>query len=158
MYHLSTEHRLIDKQTLPNNITHHISHYQIYGNAVVVTNTPEKMLPELRAAWLNLKREMREEIDSSTNKERKALLTNQLMYMQYCNFTNTPPIENPNEKVIVTSIEHLLEYAPICQTMYVTCPIEKADIHRATSWMPPYGLLVFYDFKSDRRQQKREQP
>lgn len=153
MHHLSTEHRILNNpETLADNIARLICHYQVYGKAVVVTDQPQKMLADLKSAWLDLKREMREEVASTKNEERKALLTNQLMYMQYCSFTNTPPIEDPSEKVIVTTVEHVLEYAPLCQTMYITCPIEIDEVHRASAWMPPYGLLVFYDIEEDKQE------
>jgi len=156
MHHLSTEHRILNNpKTLADNIARHICHYQVYGKAVVVTDQPQTMLADLKGAWLDLKREMREEIEYTKNKERKTLLTNQLMYMQYCSFTTTPPIEDPSEKVIVTTVEHVLEYAPVCQTMYIICPVERDEIHRASAWMPPYGLLVFYDAKKGVQQEER---
>ena len=144
MYNLSVEHRVLNKGSLSNNIACHIRKYQIYGKVVIVTKDPSKLLIDIKKEWQGLKQEMRAEIADISDSNRKSLLINQLMYMQNCTFTDKPPIEDPRENVVVTTIEGVLEWAPICQTMYITDAVESDELHRATAWMPPYGLLVTY--------------
>lgn len=146
MYHLSTEHIILkSKSSLVDNIAHHIREYQIYGRVVVITDSPPNLLAEIKEAWYDLKREMRREITHTKDSEHKSRLVNQLMYMQHCTFTDKPPIEETYEQVQVTTTQEVLRWAPTCQTMYVTCPMKPDEIHRATAWMPPYGLVVLYE-------------
>ena len=155
MNHLSTEHRYLDlpqkaaQISLAGNIVRHIREYQIYGRVVVVANNPEKLLAEMKKAWNNLKREMRHDIDNLNDSNRKSLLINQLMYMQQCSFAAKAPIENTSERTVVATIEQVLEWPPVCQTMYVTYDVELSELYRATAWMPPYGLVVSYHFKEN---------
>ena len=82
--------------------------------------------------------------------------------MQQCSFVAKAPIENTNERAVVATIEQVLEWPPVCQTMYVTYDVELNELYRATAWMPPYGLLVFYDMKKGKQErvqrQSQEQP
>ena len=155
MNHLSTEHRYLDlpqkavQTALADNIARHIREYQIYGRVVVLAQNPEKLLIEIKKAWNNLKREMRDDIESREDGNRKSLLINQLMYMQQYSFAAKAPIENANERAVIATIQQVLEWPPVCQTMYVTYDVELSELYRATAWMPPYGLVVTYHFKED---------
>ena len=147
MYRLSVEHRFLsDPSSVADNITRHIRDYQVYGRMAVVAQSPDDLLAEIKKSWNALKRETRREIDQTTNASRKARLINELAYMPQVTFTDLPPIEESYEKVQVATIEQFLEWPPGCQTMFVTYPVPSAQLHQATAWMPPYGLVIIYDF------------
>lgn len=116
MHHLSTEHRsLKDRSSLADNIVRHIRKYQIYGKVVIITDNPPKLLPSIKQAWNDLKQEMRREIDHlPPDSNRKSLLMNRLMYMQYCSFTTTPPIDNPREQAMIATPDQVLAWPPMC--------------------------------------------
>ena len=146
MYRINIEHRhLKDRLTMPDNITHHIRDYQVYGRMAVVAQRPDELLGEIKKSWNALKRETRREIDQTKDASRKAKLINELAYMPQCTFTSAPPIEESYEKVQVATVEQFLEWAPGCQTIFVTYPVTKEQLHQITAWMPPYGLVVIYD-------------
>lgn len=146
MYNLSTEYRkLKDRSTLADNMARHIQEYQVYGRVAIVSNRPRELLKEVKQAWRDLEQETREEIELTTNQERRTRLINLLAYMPECSFTDRPPIEDSFEKVQVATIEQFIEWPPQCQTMFVTYTVEKSQLYRATGWMPRYGLVVMYD-------------
>jgi hypothetical protein len=148
MYRLSVEHRHIkDSGLLADNITRHIRDYQVYGRMAVVAREPDVLLGEIKKSWHALKRETRREIDGATDASRKARLADELAYMAGCDFTSKPPIEESYERVQVATIEQLLEWAPGCQTMFVTYPVAPEQLHQATAWMPPYGLVIMYEIE-----------
>lgn len=152
MYRLAVEHRFIkDPSQLADNITRHIRRYQVYGRMAVVAREPGVLLGEIKAAWGELKRETRREIDQTTDVGHKARLLNELAYMPQCSFTAMPPIEESYEKVQVATIEQFVEWPTQCQTMFVTYPVVQRELHMATSWMPPYGLVIIYDIEQGAR-------
>mgnify|MGYP007027866190 FL=1 len=132
---------------MADNITRHIRDYQVYGRMAVVAQSPDDLLGEIKKSWNALKRETRREIDQTTNANRKARLINELAYMPQCTFTSAPPIEESYEKVQVATVEQFLEWPPQCQVVFVTYPVSNAQLHQVTAWMPPYGLVVIYDFE-----------
>ena len=146
MYRLSVEHRVLkDPSMQADNIARHIRDYQVYGRMAVVARDPDALLGEIKKSWAALKRETRREIEQTTDIERKTRLINMLSYMSNCTFTSVPPIEESFEKVQVATMEQFLEWPPQCYTMFVTYPVETRDLRMATSWMPPYGLVIIYE-------------
>lgn len=113
----------------------------------VVAQSPDALLGEIKKSWNALKCETRREIDQNKDINRKARLINELAYMPQCTFTSSPPIEESYEKVQVATIGQFIEWPPQCQVMFITYPVDAKDLHLATSWMPPYGLIVMYDFE-----------
>ena len=145
MYRLSVEHRFLsDPSSVADNITRHIRDYQVYGRMAVVAQSPDELLGEIKTSWNALKRETKREIEQTTNAEHKERLMYELLYMPQCTFTSVPPIEEPQQKVQVATIEQFIQWPPQCQTMFVTYPVEKAQLHLVTSWMPAYGLVIIY--------------
>lgn len=146
MHHTSVEHRYLkDSSRMVDNITQHIRDYQVYGRVAVVAREPDVLLAEIKKSWNALRRETKREIEHTTNADRKERLTYELLYMPQCTFTSVPPIQEPHQKVQVATIEQFIEWPPQCQTMFVTYPVEKVKLHLATSWMPPYGLVIIYE-------------
>lgn len=132
-----------------SNITQHIRDYQVYGRVAVVAQQPDALLAEIKKSWNALKRETKREIEQTKSVRRKEMLTYAQIYMPQCTFTSVPPIQEPHQKVQVATIEQFIEWPPQCQTMFVTYPVEKAQLYMATSWMPPYGLVIIYEKKGD---------
>lgn len=146
MYKLNIEHRkLKDRSTMLENIARHIQEYQVYGRVAVVSDRPHELMEEIIKAWHNLEQETRDEIERTTNQNHKNRLINLLAYMPECSFTDRPPIEDSFEKVQVATMEQFIEWPPQCQNMFVTYPVELAQLYQATAWMPRYGLLILYD-------------
>lgn len=146
MYRLSVEHRVLkDPSLLADNIARHIRDYQVYGRVAVVARDPDALLGEIKKSWAALKRETRREIDSAKDPSRKARLMSELAYMPDVTFTSVPPIEESYEKVQVATIEQFIEWPTQNSTMFVTYPVATKDLHLATSWMPPYGLIIIYE-------------
>lgn len=146
MYKLNVEHRILkDKSTIADDIARHIQEYQIYGRVAIISDRPQALLKEIEEAWSSLEQETRDEIEQTPNQKRKTRLINLLAYMPECSFTARPPIEDSFEKVHVATIEQFIEWPLQCQTMFVTCSVEKSQLYRAAGWMPSYGLLVTYN-------------
>lgn len=152
MYHLSTEHRtLSDPSTLADNIAWHLREYQIYGRVAIVAKHPDTFLVSLKNAWNDLKEETRYHYEHTKDPSLRSKLINQLNFMPECTFTSKPPIEESFEKVQIATVEQFLSWAPQCQTMFITSPIERAQLYKVTSWMPKYGLLVIYRLPNERK-------
>ena len=147
MHHLSTQHRLLtNPKSLANNIALHIRQHQIYGKVVIVTANPTKLLGTITSAWASLQQEMRTNIAYNQNNTSHdtANLRAQLHYMQHCTFAAKPPGEDTTEQVLLATPKQVLAWPPGCRTMYVTCPMQQTELHKATAWMPRYGLVVIY--------------
>ena len=150
MYRLSVEHRFLsDPSSVADNITRHIRDYQVYGRMAVVAQRPDELLGEIKTSWKALRRETKREIEQTTNAEHRERLMYELLYMPQCTFTSVPPIEEPHQKVQVATIEQFIQWPPQCQTMFVTYPVEKTQLHLVTSWMPAYGLVIIYGREKD---------
>jgi len=146
MYRLSEEYRFLkDPSSLGDNIARHIREYQVYGRVAVVSAKPDQFLITLKKAWNDLKQETRGELAQTKDVNRKSRLINQLTYMPECTFTSKPPIEESFEKVQVATMEQFVEWPTQCHTMFVTYPVTKTQLYMATSWMPPYGLVIIYE-------------
>jgi len=130
---------------MPDNIARHIQEYQVYGRVAVVSDRPHELMEEIINAWRDLEQETRDEIEHTTNQNRKNRLINLLAYMPECSFTDRPPIEDSFEKVHIATIEQFIEWPPQCQNMFVTCPVDLSQLYKATAWMPHYGLVILYD-------------
>ena len=122
MYALSTEHHTqtnsADKAT---NIAQHLAEHRLYGQAVIVADDPQAMLRQVQRAWRRVGR-----------------------YTWLCSFAAAPPGDDVYAQVLIATPAQCLRYPPLCATMYITCEIDRTDLHMMTSWMPRYGTVVFY--------------
>lgn len=57
-------------------------------------------------------------------------------------------LETLEADVVFATVEQLLQCAPDCQVLYVTCPIKKEQFHMVTAWMPKGSRVVCYGVTS----------
>lgn len=118
------------------------------GKIVIATDKPISCLSSLRKQWLRLARKVQSERARTLNASRTAELSSTIARMQSLRFTIKWPPDLELADVYIATIEQLLNWAPECRTLYVTCPIELEHLHMITAWMPKGGLVVVYKLSS----------
>lgn len=112
------------------------------GKVVIVTDRPQTLMSPLRKQWLKLMRRVQRERSSTLHAARIAELSNTIARMQSLKFAiGYPPDDYPSD-VCLATVEQLLQWAPECRTMYVTCYISVEQLHLITAWMPKGGLVI----------------
>jgi hypothetical protein len=111
------------------------------GKVVIVADRPGVVLAALRKQWLVLTRKVQRECASTLNAVKIFELRRTIAHMQMLRFATEWPMDNPAD-VHIVMIEQLLEWAPECRTLYITCDVESEQLHMVTSWMPYGGLVV----------------
>lgn len=117
---------------------------QIQGRVAVVTDRPIPLMSATRKQWLKIIRHVERE-RSSTLSARRFELTDELAYLKNVTFTAERPIADPQASICFATVEDFLQAPPICNTLYITCQIERHEQYMLASWMPPRSLVVVYD-------------
>ena len=112
------------------------------GKVVIVTDHPKTLMSPLRKQWFRLMRRVQRERSSTLHATRLVELSNIIARMCSLKFTTQyPPDEHPGD-IYLATVDQLLRWAPDCRTMYVTCDIEREQLHLITTWMPKGSLVV----------------
>lgn len=128
-------------------LVRHLYTRMFCGKIVIVAANPVALLPALRKQWLKLARKNKKELASTLNAVRIYELNELITRMLTLQFTiKWPAIDYPADIYIVT-VEQLLEWAPECRTLYVTCEITQEELHLGTSWMSKSSLIIICNFK-----------
>lgn len=112
------------------------------GKVVIVAENPKTLMSPLRKQWFKLMRKVQRERASTLHASRIIELSSTIARMCGLRFTTQyPPDEHPGD-VYLATVDQLLRWAPDCRTMYVTCSIEREQLHLITAWMPQGSLVV----------------
>lgn len=144
MIGLCSEIRELGDTALSYDLAHHMLARQIKGRIAVVTDRPVSLMSAARKQWLKLLRHIERE-RSSTLSVRRLELANELTRLKSVSFTAERPITDPQASICFGTVDDFLQAPPICNTLYITCQIERHEQYMLASWMPPRGLVVIYD-------------
>ena len=144
-------HGLIREEFLVNSIStkdiaRHLYTRVLCGKVVIVVDQPNSFLPALRKQWLKLTRKVQRERSSLLlNTTRTSELSEVIARMQSLRFTTKWPPDIELADIYIATVDQLLQWAPECLTLYVTCPVELEQLYVITAWMPKGGLVVTYE-------------
>lgn len=122
-----------------------LSHFND-GKIAIVTDKPLPLLSATRKQWQKIIRQAERKRSSVLN-PRKFEIEGELAHLRRMTFTAKSPTDDPQGEVSFATTEQFLQAPPICQTLYITCGIERHELYMLTAWMPPHGLVVFYEDK-----------
>jgi len=141
MYGLIREEGSFGSNPGAKDLARHLYTRMFSGKVVIVAERPAALMSPLRRQWFRLYRRASREQSSTLDSGRVLELTKLRTRMLNMRFTTKWPDDLPGDVYIVT-VEQLLQWAPECRTMYVTCDVELEDLHRITAMMPPGSLVV----------------
>jgi len=145
MYGLVREEGSLGSNPGSKDIARHLYTRMFSGKVVIVADRPTVLIGTLRRQWFKLYRRTSRELSSTLDGGRIFELTKLRTRMLTMRFTIRWPDDLPADVYIVTT-EQLLQWAPECRTVYVTCDIELEDLHRITAMMPQGSLVVLCKF------------
>lgn len=142
-------HSLIREEFLVSSIstksiTRHLYTRVLCGKVVIVTDKPASLLPAIRKQWLKLAHKAQVERARTLDAMRIGEVSEVIAKMQGLHFNAKWSSDPEPADVYIATIEQLLQWAPECRTMYVTCPITQEQLHLITAWIPRGGLVVIY--------------
>lgn len=143
---LKTEGHILEKGTsLSLDIARRMADRLAYGQVVVVSKQPAALLASTRKQWLRVLRQLENQRASTRDAVKIAALSKKIARMQQTDFVAMSLFESIGTDVIFATAEQLLEFAPMCRTMFVATPTEKEMLYRVTSFMPKDGTVVVYE-------------
>jgi hypothetical protein len=146
MHQLNVTHRFLKKPiSLSRTIAEDLERELLYGKVVVVAKNPAPMLSSVKKQWAHLGRKIAVEQARTLDAARRQELSWPAWVLQHTTFTATPPDDQLEADITFATAEHLLRFAPECRMMIVTYNFEKEKAYRITAWMPPRGLVIFYE-------------
>ena len=114
------------------------------GKIAVVADRPAILLSATRKQWFELMRYAQRSRSSTLNATKIAKLTQQIAWMQSCQFSAKVPDDLLEAHITFATAEDFMRTPPICQTLYATYELERENLHMLTSWMPKSSLVVVY--------------
>jgi hypothetical protein len=145
MHGLIVEENAFGSNPGTKDIARHLFTRMSCGKAVVVADNPLALLGALRRQWLKLARKVQKERASTLNAQRIFELNEMVMKMQTLRFAAAWP-EDFSADVYIATPEQLLQWAPECKTLYITCDMKLEAQHMITALMPRNGLVVICKF------------
>jgi hypothetical protein len=109
---------------------------------VIVATRPASLLAALRRQWLKLGRKVQRECASTLNATRILELREAIVYMQTLRFAAKWLPGKYLADVYLATPEELLRRHAVCTTLYVTCPINSAQLDALVARMPEGSLVV----------------
>lgn len=135
MHELIREEHSFGANPGTKDLARHLYTRMFCGKVVIIAANPVALLPALRKQWLKLARKNKKELASTLNTVRIYELNELIVRMLTLEFTTKwPAIDYPGDVYIIT-VEQLLEWAPECRTLYITCDISQEQLHVGTAWM-----------------------
>jgi len=147
MHELIREENSFGANPGTKDLARHLYTRMFCGKVVIVASNPAALLPALRKQWLRLARKNKKELASTLNAVRIYELNELIVRMLTLQFTTKlPSIDYPGDAYIVT-VEQLLEWAPKCRTLYVTCKVAPEQLDMLTAQMPRDSLVITCSLK-----------
>lgn len=153
MHGLIREEHSFGSNPSTKDLTRHLYIRMACGRIVIVADKPNTLLATLRKQWLRLCRKVQKESASTLNATRIYELSEVITHMQNLEFsTKWSPDEYLTADVYLASVEDLVQWAPECRTLYVTCEMEPEQLHLVTAWMPKGSLVIICKFSQTETQ------
>lgn len=143
MKQLLVEQRGLLNRALSWDLAHHLYTRQFQGKIIVVTERPMVMHATLSKQWRKVVREVQRERSSTLRAGRIREFTYELLHMQRLRLLAASGVDDAGA-ITILDIEQVLATQPTCQTMYITCNIDRVSLEAITSNMPDGSLLVKY--------------
>lgn len=146
MYGLIREEGSFGANPSAKDIAKHLYTRMYAGKVVIVAAKPATLLGPLRKQWLRLMRRVQKERAKTLDATRIQELASRVARMQSLRFTaswHAGDVSFDDEHdVYIATVNQLLRWPPEYRTMYVTCDIEREQLHLITTWMRPGSLVV----------------
>lgn len=123
-------------------LARHLYTRMFCGKVVIVASNPITLLPALRKQWLKLARKNKKELASTLNTVRIYELNELLTRMLTLQFTTKWPASDYPADVYIVTNKQLLEWAPECRTLYITCDITPERLYVAAIRLQIDRLIV----------------
>jgi hypothetical protein len=143
MYGLIREEGSFGANPGTKDIARHLYTRMSCGKVVIVADKPASVLAALRKQWLKLGRKAQKERASTLNAVKIRELSEIIAHMHTLRFTTKWPQDDYAADVYIAAVDQLLQWAPECRTLYVTCDMGTEELHMITAWMPNGSLVVF---------------
>ncbi|MGD8373757.1 MAG: hypothetical protein PVI21_02760 [Candidatus Woesebacteria bacterium] len=118
------------------------------GKVVIIADNPTALLSPLRKQWLKLMRKVQKEAAKTLNATRIYEFGQVVIRMQTLQFSYKWSADIYPADICLATPEQLLQWAPECRTLYVTCEIKREDLYVITALMPKGALVVMCKINS----------
>ncbi len=112
------------------------------GKVVIVTDNHAGMMSPLRKQWLKLMRKVQKESARTLSATRIYELSQVVIRMQTLRFSCRWSPDEYTAGVCIATPEQLLQWAPECRTLYITCEVKREDLYVVTALMPKGAVVV----------------
>jgi hypothetical protein len=117
------------------------------GKSVVVCEHPAAIASLVSKTWQQRLRPLQRAYAGTLDAHKRQALSQKLAWMQSLTFSTTSKaerLETTAIDVLFCTAEALLRYAPVCQAMYITYPMDNKTLHLISAWMQPEGSIMYY--------------
>ncbi len=126
MYNLNVEEHFIKGLALlPLHLAEDIERMMGYGKVAVIADEPKDLLVKTKLVW--------QEIRSNSKDSGMSL-----------RFSAVMPKDLLEADVTFATVDTFSKTPPICQLIFVTCPVTKQKLSMITSWMPKSSTVIIY--------------
>lgn len=130
--------------SLSQDIARHLYMRQFCGKAVIVTDLPGARISAVRKQWLIIERSAQREKASTLKLTRVQELSRQVAHAQRFRFIASPPQEHPERDVFFVLPTDQVMLPASCQTLYMTCHVERSWYEDLTRQLHEGALVVVY--------------
>ena len=95
------------------------------GKVAVIANNPEDLLDKTKIEW--------QELEDRGNVSIR--------------FSHILPNDLLDADITFATAGSFSKACPICQLLFITCPVVKQELSMITSWMPKGSTVILYNFK-----------
>jgi hypothetical protein len=117
------------------------------GKTVVVCEHPVAIVSLVGKKWQQRLRPIVRDYATILDTHKRQELEQKIAWMRSLVFSTigkADQLETSQTDVLISTVEALLRYAPVCQAMYITHPIGHKELHLITAWMPPKDTVICY--------------
>jgi len=139
------------KTPVGNDIAHHFKTRQFLGSAVVVCDHPFAMISVVRKSWQKMVRQTQVDRAKTLNAEEILRFTRRIIQMQRLQFTCSLPDDSPCADVYFVTPKTLTSLPAGCYSLYITTPIENAQLAAWAHTLLSDSLVINYDVGIDTR-------
>lgn len=117
------------------------------GKTVVVCEHPAVIASLVSRKWQQRLRPLLRDYATTLNTHKRQELSQKIAWMRALVFSaagKADQLETSKTDVLFCTAQDLLHYAPVCQAMYITRPIDHKTLHLITAWMRPGDTVMCY--------------
>lgn len=125
MHDLRIESHVALKDELACALAAHMITTYLDGNIAIVCDSPRKFISQVKAEWDRL-------FSGEASRNRQP------------SFSAASLFDDIQANIVFATARECKLLPPICETLYVTCRVNRQDIYMITSWMQPHSRVVTY--------------